>query len=364
MDPELFSLVAVHLGGIAARQHRPDGHLMIKEANGYSLAVSRVASEWRCRAAIWASAWDDLVVSINSLPLADRDSSVWMYWRAVGLQKMGRKADGQAIMSRLAETNDYYGLLARGNKFFPHSSESPKLPSTQEWVVRMSATEEYKRAIALYAAGLWVEGALEMNVLLQGKSPAEYLAAAELAQRNNIPDRQISYSERAGQASKLTIAYPLMYINEVTEASGREGVPAATIFAIIRQESRFVPYAVSSAGALGLMQLMPNTAKKLIKSRSKNTKVDESILFKSSINIELGTKFLGQLGKRYSWNLARMAAAYNAGPNRVDRWLQNQHRITDAVFVELIPYDETRDYVKAVTINEALYRSNINKLKK
>lgn len=359
LDPNLRRLTLAHLGVVAARQHRLDAHALIKSADGYRIPMSRSAAEWRNRAAIQAMAWDDLLASIDSMSATDQETTTWRYWRAIGLQRTNRKPEAQGLLARIAVVPDYYGLLARGNKAPIVRRADSEQRHAADWAVKMSLTPQYKRALALYDNGLWVEGALEMNALLRGASASQYLGAAEMAKRHGLADRQISFSDRAGEIADPALSYPILFESEVAHAAGQEGVPAATIYAVMRQESRFVPHAISSAGAIGLMQLMPGTARRMWGQRREGARFDDGLLFEPTTNIELGAAYLAQLQRRYAGDLPYVAAAYNAGPLRVDAWSSRLHGAKDAAFVELIPFDETREYVKAVLANEAMYRSRI-----
>lgn len=359
LDPNLYRLTLAHLGVIAARQHRPDAHALIKSADGYRLAMTRSVAEWRSRAAIQAMAWDDLLTSIESMPMTDQETTTWRYWRAIGLQQANRKSEAEKILTGIAVAHDYYGLLARGNRA-PNMRKAETDPRQDtDWADKISMAPQYQRALALYGSGLWTEGALEMNVLLMGASAAQYRAAAALARRNGLTDRQISYADRAGDSADLSLSYPILHEREVAQAASQEGVPAETIYAVMRQESRFVPHAISSAGALGLMQIMPGTARRMWRRRHESEPFSDLRLFDPTINVALGAAYLAKLQQRYSGNLAYVAAAYNAGPQRVDEWLRQPHGTTNVAFVELIPFDETREYVKAVLTNEAMYRARL-----
>jgi len=143
--------------------------------------------------------------------------------------------------------------------------------------------------------------------------------------------------------------YPLAYTDVVFNTSKAFGIDPFLVIAIMREESHFNPNIVSSAGAYGLMQLMPVTAKKV----GNVTKVNE--LFDEEKNIYIGIKYLSDLKKKYS-RIEYIIAAYNAGEKAVDLWLQNNYRDADE-FIEDIPYNETRDYVKKVLRTYYILRS-------
>jgi len=124
----------------------------------------------------------------------------------------------------------------------------------------------------------------------------------------------------------------------------------------VRQESAFDPRAVSSAGALGLTQLMPTTARRVAR-RAGLPVPDSADLLDPGVNVQLGARYLAELLQRYDGSRLAALVAYNAGPTRWRRWRRlPEHRADAELFVEAIPFAETRRYVKAVLRNELLYR--------
>jgi soluble lytic murein transglycosylase len=152
--------------------------------------------------------------------------------------------------------------------------------------------------------------------------------------------------------SLLEVLYPRPYLNELIVTLKKEKVDPIVVLSLIRQESVFNPQARSPVGARGLMQLMPATAKRMQKS------VKETQLVNPKLNIELGTKYFNGLMKRYDGNLVYVLSAYNAGESRVERW-KNIYFDTDATIlknIEVIPFLETRNYVKLIFRNIFFYK--------
>ena len=152
------------------------------------------------------------------------------------------------------------------------------------------------------------------------------------------------------------LRFPLAYWELVRRRAAENGVDPYLVLSLMRKESRFEPGAVSPANALGLMQLLHETA------RSEASKMGlpeprERQLFDPRLNIRLGVHHLKGLLETYSHSRAKALAAYNAGKEAVDRWSRNLGSGDDVVFVERIPYRETRQYVKAVLRNHRLYRT-------
>lgn len=146
--------------------------------------------------------------------------------------------------------------------------------------------------------------------------------------------------------------YPRRHEAAVKKALGESGVDPNVILALIRQESFFNPRAVSPAGAVGLMQLLPATARE--EARKLGLKFKESDLSDPEVNVGLGVAhFLGRLA-RYG-TLAATLASYNAGSARVDLWLTHLGPLGEELFIEFLPYAETRDYVRRILANVAMY---------
>jgi soluble lytic murein transglycosylase len=151
-----------------------------------------------------------------------------------------------------------------------------------------------------------------------------------------------------------TLLYPLQFWNDVTTQAEANALDPYLVVSIMRQESAFDRLAVSSADARGLMQVLPATARKLsrqLRMRHFATRM----LFDPQPNIILGTSYFAAQLQRYQGNRILALAAYNAGPNRVDRWRQRWPDLSMDEFVEQIPFEETRLYVKLVLRNLLIY---------
>lgn len=151
------------------------------------------------------------------------------------------------------------------------------------------------------------------------------------------------------------ILYPLPYWETIRQCSAKYGLDPYVVASLIRQESAFNPSAISSAHALGLMQLLPSVGRTMARQVGLR-RFQASDLLKPKINIELGTRYLSQLVAQFNGHPEYAFAAYNAGTNRVTAWQSSVSSDAIEVFVESIPFTETRDYVEAIVRNEAMYR--------
>ncbi|HMK43926.1 MAG TPA: transglycosylase SLT domain-containing protein [Dissulfurispiraceae bacterium] len=354
-DAETGRDILVHIGALAAKKTSFAAHDIIKRADGYRRAVSQPAAEWRTRAAILAGAWGDVITSIATMPESVRSEPVWQYWHARALQKRGKMLDASQLYADLSRQPGYYGLLAAERI----GQRPPYLTLTYQPDRDLIAQFEHNpvalRVVALHKAGLWVEAAFEWNLLLKGRDSATHYAAAHFAKAKCLIDRQIGAAQYAPEHIDLELRFPLAFQKEVLSSARDTGLPPELLWAVMRQESRFVPHAVSSSGAVGLMQLMPATARLVAAKAGLVEKPTRSALIYPELNIPLGAAYLNTLQMKYERNYAFIAAAYNAGPGRVDRWRVQLAGTDLEQFIELIPYTETRDYAKQVLSNFVLY---------
>ena len=356
LAPETLRALTVHVGVIASRKLDFRAHGLISSVNGYQLPLDGAAAEWRIRAAIAASSWSDILASIEHTDPMLRDEPAWQFWQARALQKLGRRQEAEAQFSRLAgPQNGYYGILAAEQTGSFRAYKTSHYPIDQAYMRQLPENPSVKRALALHGVGLWSEAAQEWRILMRGASSAQYYAAARFAQEHGLIDRQIYLAGKAVDHVDLQLQYPPEHRREVISASEDAGIAPEWAWAVIRQESRFIPHAVSSAGAVGLMQLMPATAKKVAAQVRLGVAPTRQVLMTPRQNIVLGTAFLGSLLRKYDGNYAYASAAYNAGPGRVDKWRAKLGGVDCYAFVELIPFEETRDYTKWVLANSIMY---------
>ncbi len=204
----------------------------------------------------------------------------------------------------------------------------------------------------MIALGLRNEGVREWNFSLRGMNDRALLAAAELACEREVWDRCINTSERTRNEIDLAQRFPMPYRSEVIAKSAELGLDAAYVYGLIRQESRFVADARSSVGAMGLMQLMPATARWT--ARKIGLPFSADTITDRDVNLKIGTGYLKLVLDDFDGSQLMAAAAYNAGPNRSRRWREGA-LLEPAIWAENIPFNETRDYVKKVLSNATVY---------
>lgn len=305
------------------------------------------------RSAILKQDWQALIKIIAQMPASQQEKNIWLYWKAYAMHHVGRQLEAKQLWGKLSEEFDFYGEMARERILSEPITTSTLLKSTAAPDSLLRQNPNVCIIRTLHAHGFWVEAAQEFNALLMGATPAQYADAALLAQELGILERQISYAEK-GKLQDSALRYPRPYMPYVKAASKMQQLDASLIYAIMRQESRFERFAYSSVGAVGLMQLMPQTARMVAAKTHTSLKIDTASLMNAELNISLGARYLKDL-RLMGYTDAEVAAGYNAGPSRVDRWKSLNRNKPLAEWVELIPFEETRQYVKNVYSNQHAY---------
>ncbi|MBS0321401.1 MAG: transglycosylase SLT domain-containing protein [Proteobacteria bacterium] len=341
----------------AARQLNPDAAAWYAEADQDALNTEQ--RTWRVRAELRSGNWSGVAAAIAALPAAVADESAWRYWKARALAAGGKTAEAQALYARLADEFNFYGILAAealGRRVNPVSQP---LPVTDVWLADFGARPDVQRVVKLAELDLRPESLREWQVVVRGFGDDDLLRASEYARRAGLPDRSINTAERTQQRHDFALRYPTPFTAEFENAARGNAIDVTLLYGIARQESRFVPDIVSTAGAMGLMQLMPPTARWVSKQLNR-TDYRPSQITDVAINSQFGAFYLKYWLARLDNQPALAAAAYNAGPGRAQAWRPAATPLEGAVWVETIPFNETRDYVKKVLANEMIYARSLS----
>jgi len=311
---------------------------------------------WYGRAALRAGNWSEVLTAINAMSSAERLRPQWRYWRARALTALGRPAEANVLLASLSNEFNFYGQLAAEELGTSISSAPQTYHPSGDEVDAVAADHGIQRALALYRAGLRYEGALEWQWSIKDYDDKQLLAAAVLAVRNDWYERAIDTAERTVMLHDFGLRYPAPYRKLVQDYSQQLDLDEAWVYGLVRQESRFVHTARSSAGASGLMQLMPATARWVAKRLGINghhTTLTETV----DSNIGLGTYYLRQVLDSVDKHMVLASAGYNAGPRRARDWAASRP-LEGAIYIETIPFAETREYVKKV-MNNTLYYARL-----
>jgi soluble lytic murein transglycosylase len=244
----------------------------------------------------------------------------------------------------------------------PPSLAHIALQTDQDLTDKMALNPGLQRARELFKLNRPMSARREWNFALKEADPEALRAAARLAQSWEWPSQSIITLAKLRYWNDLELRFPLTHQKTITGQAAGHGLDRAWVFAILRQESAFISDAKSSAGARGLMQLMPKTAKQVAKEL-KHTPLKLEDLFKPDLNIRLGTGYLNKIYRQLQENPVLATAAYNAGPHRVKSWLPDQPQATD-IWIETIPFHETREYLKRVLAYTVIYNYRLGEQSK
>ncbi len=285
------------------------------------------------------------------------------YWAGQAWLAAGDSATAAVRLAQVqrADPASFYGLRAGETLGMPLRAVLSESPATDTLDARR-ARGGAARVILLTQSGLGAEAALETDRVIAFFAPSRaggYSLAEGLVAGGRITEgirlgRQLQRAEGSWNERLLRIVYPMPYRDEIMASSRRNGVDPFLVAGLIRQESMFEPAARSHAGAVGLMQLRPLTARDLARTDGLK-RFTASMLKDPSVNIRLGTRFVADLLRRHEGSLPYALAAYNAGPGRVTRWRRQPESIDAEIFTERIPFAETRDYVRTVQQNTRIY---------
>jgi len=310
---------------------------------------------WKVRIALRALNWNEVLSAINAMSPTEAQDPAWRYWKARALKATGREVEALALLKPLSQEYLFYGQLALEELGGKVSAPPPGYTPTAADLQAMSQHPGIRRALALYALGMRVEANREWAWVIRDFDDRKLLAAAEVAKRADLPDRVINTADKTQSLHDFRLRYYAPYHDLLKVHAARQGLDEAWVLGLIRQESRFIADIRSSAGAMGLMQLMPGTAQWVAgKMGLKNwrwgnvTDVDT--------NLSLGTYYLRHVYDYLDSNPALASAAYNAGPGRARAWRPDRAMET-AAWAETIPFNETRHYVKLVMANASYYAS-------
>jgi len=315
--------------------------------------------EWRLRAALANGDWREVLASIERMPAQQQLRGRWRYWRARALAELDRPEAG-LVYATLAAESDYYGFLAALQSRQPLTLCSRDIPADGEAQRRLMRDAEFRRAMELFRAGLNWHARWTFERVARRLSTVELRQAALLAAGAGWHDRAIATLGRAGAMDAYPWRFPIIERERVTLAAAHHGVAPALAMGLMRAESAMQPDARSSAGARGLLQLMHGTARGIAR-RNGLSYSGPSDLYQPARNIDLGVTHLGELQRRFDGDWTLVAAAYNAGIRKAEAWRDERPDLPRDVWIETLPYFETRDYIPRVLAFATIYEWKLGK---
>lgn len=315
--------------------------------------VDDYALAWWARAALWNGEWRQAVDAIARMSPSQRGQSAWRYWAARAAGHF-QPDDARPLYASLLPDDNYYSAMAAarlGRDVTPHAQP---LRYDAAQVRRIAMQAPFVRARELLAAGMRIAALREwrygLAALPAGLRPQSVHLADQWGWHDvtvlTATDEQVFYDYR--------LLYPEPYAKPVAQAHATTRLDTPLIYALLRQESLFNAAATSSAGALGLAQLLPDTARRVAAAWNEPVP-DRAALLEPAVNVKLGAAHLRALIDAFDGQIAPGLAAYNAGSNNVEHWLPDRPVDAD-IWIENIPYNETRAYVRRVLWHSLVFK--------
>ncbi len=309
---------------------------------------------WRLVTALDIQDWQKLKEWTEGKPVSETVKYRWYYWHARALEQTGDKEQAMRVYELIADQRDYYGFLAADRLGKEYNMQYVPTPNDVEKRNVILALPAIQRAFELQAIDAQYELREEWHHALTYLDDEQKKIAAAIASENGWHDLAIISLASAEEFDYLELRFPMAYQTIIEDSVKQQQLDPGWVYSLVRAESAFVEDIKSPAGALGLMQLMPRTARETARKMGvKNFKT--SYLLQAEKNVPIGSRYLKQMLDRYHGNMILATAAYNAGPTQVDKWLSHTGCTEPDVWVEQIPFSETRRYVSRIMFYASIY---------
>lgn len=330
----------------AAIQHKSEARALLSSLE--PSIMNDQAYLWLARIQLRNRDWTGLMKTINLMPSHLHQENEWQYWLSRSMEAEGQLSDSLNLLEQLSHKSSYYGFLAADKLKRDYRIEQENAASVEvDEDSFLSGNPHMLRARELYYLDRLIDAKREWFQALRYLDQDQIKQAATLASKWQWHDSAIRTVAKTPHRNDYSLRFPMPYKQQVMQHAEARELDPSIIYGVMRRESLFDPLARSSVGALGLMQLMPSTARRVAKSLGMKRPRKSDILHVEN-NIRFGTHYLKTVMKRFDNNVALAAAAYNAGPGNVKRWLPKNSIMSADLWVETVPFKETRNYVQAV----------------
>lgn len=320
----------------------------------------REVCDYALRIALRTERWGDALAWLEVMPDGENRSTRANYWRARIYENMGFPETARHFFKTVSKEREYYGFLAADRLNRPYNLNNEPLKIDKEVMMKVANRPDMKRAIEFYLLGLSGSARSEWRHAVSLMDREEMLAAGKLADAFGWTDRALLTLAKADHFDDLNIRFPLRFTDTVQKEAKQRALDPAWIYAVVRQESAMMPFVQSHVGALGLMQVMPQTSKEIARDL-RLPQPDRRQLLKPKTNIRFGSYYLYKVLREFDRNPVLATAAYNAGPHRIRKWYPKDGVMDADIWAETIPFDETREYVRRVMAYSVFYDQRLNK---
>jgi len=318
------------------------------------------AQEWRIRAALSQQNWPDVLTAIAALSPEQRNQDKWQYWQARALAASQQTQQADIIFQAIAPDRSFYGFLAAEHINTDINLSHKHLLADNDSIETLQNTPDFVAIKELLTIDRRPEATRQWWYAIAEFDTRQLAIAAKLAQRWQWPSMAIFTAAKGNLWDDMELRFPLHHDTLVSTYADHNQLDPAIVFALIRQESAFDSFAGSSAGAIGLMQVMPKTARQIAADLKEDWRNDYNLL-SPEINIKYGSHYFKQVLDQFNGHVVLATAAYNAGPARVKQWLPQKQALPADIWIETIPYKETRNYVSSVLMYSLIYQKRMHR---
>lgn len=310
--------------------------------------------EWWARFSLSRQDWPAVASVIEQMPENTRNDDRWRYWLAQAGLRSGQLTPSSELLQELSAKANYYGFLAADELGLSYNICPGQADVDTLEIERIAAVDGIRRALELRKAGLDNWAVQEWMLAMDRLPVADLKVAAALAIKEGWYDRAIFALGNSGDLNLYDWRFPLLWESDIKQDARVNKLDPAWVYGTIRSESAMVVTARSSANAMGLMQITPLTGKRVAK---KHGLAWSGIAQLRTVNgnLPIGTAFMSDLLQDFRHNPVLVSGAYNAGPNAVQRWLDTRPQGEAAIWIETLPYFETRDYIPRVLAFTTIY---------
>lgn len=309
--------------------------------------------EWQVRVAVHAGDWPAVAAAVARMPASHAGRDRWQYWLGRAREKQGDRVAAESIYRRLADKANYFGFLAADRLGTRYALCPEVARPDSDTFARLLSRPAMQRALELAALNEWRDARSEWNTATAGLSREQRRQAAVLADSYGWFDRSILTLADSGHQTTYHLRFPLAWHGDVSALASRFALNPSLIYGVMRSESALVVDAVSGAGARGLMQVTPATARDIARKIGEKAPTARGLI-EQQLSLRFGSAYLRQLFDRYEHPL-KVMAAYNAGPDALERWDALNLPAEPDRWIESLPFYETRDYLMRVLAFSALY---------
>ena len=311
----------------------------------------------RIRVALLEQNWQNVIAAIQDLSEDEKEEERWLYWLARAYLETGKIEQAESLLTDLSNNRSFYGYLAADKVNSIYQLSDNPVDVSEADISALKNRNEFCVAFELMVLDRKNEAKLQWWHAVRPLNKKEILVAAKLAQQWQWDEIAIFTIAKAKYWDDIEVRFPLSYTDKIHENSVQHNLNPVIIYGLIRRESAFNEKATSPTGARGLMQIMPRTGRDIARNLKERWRGKNS-LYNPVTNLKYGSYYYQKLLTQFDGHYALALAAYNAGPHRVKKWLPDESIPAD-IWLETIPYRETRNYVTSVLVYAMIYQQRI-----